>query len=51
MGFFVLPFVSLSWVLIFVSGLEKFSYVLHFFLVLGLVLILLISICFDFNVS
>jgi hypothetical protein len=34
-----------------VPGLEKFSYVLHFFLGLGLVLIFLISISFDFNAS
>ena len=38
-------------VLVFVPGLEKFSFVLHFVFVLGLVLIPFISICFDFNAS
>jgi hypothetical protein len=38
-------------VLVFVPGFKKFSFVLHFVFVLDLVLILFISICFDFNAS
>jgi hypothetical protein len=47
--FFILPLFSLLWALIFVSGLQTFSCILHFVIVLSLILILLIYICVDFN--
>jgi len=51
MSFFLQPFISLSWALIFMSGLLKFIFVLHFIFVLDLVLILLIYIYIFFNAS